>query len=94
MSEHIRAAKILKEAAGGRPPEVGMLLGSGLGEIADRINNPVTLSYADLPGFPAPTVHGHSGQLLIGDWNGRRIACMQGRFTSMRAINRPRLPSL
>ncbi len=80
MSEHIRAAEILKGAAGGRPPEVGMLLGSGLGEIADRINNPVTLSYADLPGFPAPTVRGHSGQLLIGDWNGRRIACMQGRF--------------
>lgn len=80
MNEHTRAAEMLKEAAGGRPPEVGMLLGSGLGEIADQINDPVSLSYADLPGFPTPTVSGHSGQLIIGDWNGRRIACMQGRF--------------
>lgn len=66
--------------AGSKPPRVGVILGSGLGELADRIERTEEISYADLPGFPVPTVLGHAGTLQIGDWSGMRIACLQGRF--------------
>ena len=66
--------------AGSQLPRVGLILGSGLGELADRIEDTEEISYADLPGFPAPTVTGHAGRLLIGDWSGVRVACLQGRF--------------
>ena len=60
-------------------PMVGIVLGSGMGNIADSITNKVTFSYNDLPGFTKSTVSGHSGQLIIGLLNGVGICCMKGR---------------
>jgi xanthosine phosphorylase len=73
------AAKVIAERAPGFTPRVGIVLGSGLGGLADRIEDAVTISYADLPGFPRPGVHGHAGQLVLGTLGGERVACMQGR---------------
>ncbi|MGF7210762.1 xanthosine phosphorylase [Skermanella aerolata] len=73
------AAKVIAERAPGFKPRVGIVLGSGLGGLADRIEDAVTISYADLPGFPRPGVHGHAGQLVLGKLGGEPVACMQGR---------------
>lgn len=61
-------------------PKVGMILGSGLGVLADEIDNPVKIKYTDIPGFPASTVEGHAGQLVIGKIQGCPVIVMQGRF--------------
>lgn len=62
-------------------PEIGLILGSGLGFFADdRIEVVGRLPYADIAGFPVSTVPGHAGQFVFGRLNGRRVVCMQGRF--------------
>ncbi|KHE67905.1 purine-nucleoside phosphorylase [Halobacillus sp. BBL2006] len=61
-------------------PTVGLILGSGLGVLADEIQNPKTIVYADIPHFPESTVSGHKGQLVIGELEGRQVIAMQGRF--------------
>lgn len=60
-------------------PEVGMILGSGLGDYADQIENPVKVSYHEIPDFPVSTVAGHAGQFVLGTCRGRRVIAMQGR---------------
>ena len=61
-------------------PEIGLILGSGLGVLADEIENPVAIPYEDIPHFPVSTVEGHAGQLVFGDLEGKRVVAMQGRF--------------
>ncbi|MRH42333.1 purine-nucleoside phosphorylase [Aquibacillus halophilus] len=61
-------------------PTLGLILGSGLGVLADQINNPITISYKDIPHFPVSTVEGHKGQLVAGDLEGCQVIAMQGRF--------------
>ncbi len=61
-------------------PEVGVILGSGLGNFADAIDVKYSIPYSDIEGFPVSTVAGHSGRLLMGYVAGRRIVAMQGRF--------------
>lgn len=61
-------------------PEVGLILGSGLGVLADLVEQPVTIAYGDIPHFPVSTVEGHAGELLIGKISGRTVAMMKGRF--------------
>ncbi len=61
-------------------PTIGLILGSGLGGLADKIENPVKISYYDIPNFPVSTVQGHAGQLVIGDLAGKKVIAMQGRF--------------
>jgi purine-nucleoside phosphorylase len=61
-------------------PVVGLILGSGLGILADEITNPVTIPYNEIPEFPVSTVEGHAGQLVIGDLKGKKVVAMQGRF--------------
>ena len=61
-------------------PEVAIILGTGLGALADQLKAETTLPYADVPGFPRPTVETHAGRLLLGTLGGRRVAMMQGRF--------------
>ena len=63
-----------------RAPEVGLILGSGLGELAERIERQGEADYASLPGFPVSTAVGHAGRLIWGDWSGRRMLVFQGRF--------------
>ncbi len=61
-------------------PEVGLILGSGLGDLADEIENPVKIKYEDIPDFPVSTVEGHAGQLVFGKLSGKSVVAMQGRF--------------
>ncbi|MBX7403783.1 purine-nucleoside phosphorylase [Clostridium chauvoei] len=61
-------------------PEIGLILGSGLGSLADSIENPEFYDYKDLPHFPTSTVEGHAGRLVIGMLNGKCVVAMQGRF--------------
>lgn len=60
-------------------PRMAIVAGSGLGGLADVITEPNVLSYADIPGFPQPGVHGHKGQLVLGKIGSIPVACMQGR---------------
>jgi purine-nucleoside phosphorylase len=64
----------------GLVPEIGLILGSGLGDLAEEIENPTKISYGDIPHFPVSTVEGHAGQLVIGTLQGRPVVAMQGRF--------------
>ena len=61
-------------------PEVAVILGTGLGGLADELKADVTIPYADIPGFPRPTVETHAGRLLFGTLGETRVAMMQGRF--------------
>lgn len=61
-------------------PRIGIVLGSGLGPLGERIEDAVAIPYADLPGWPAPTAQGHAGRLLLGRLDGVPVACLQGRF--------------
>lgn len=61
-------------------PEVGIILGTGLGSLADEIEVQYSLEYKDIPGFPVSTVEGHKGRLIFGILGGRRVVAMQGRF--------------
>ena len=61
-------------------PEVGIVLGSGLGGLADQLDAPVSIPFADLPGWPAATAPGHAGRLLLGRLAGRPVLMLQGRF--------------
>ncbi len=69
------AAAILAEHS----PRVGVVLGSGLGAVADAVEDPVVIGYDDLPGFPALSVAGHAGQAVLGVISGVRVAVLQGR---------------
>ncbi len=60
-------------------PRVGVLLGSGLGAVAEAVQDPQVTSYADLPGFPRPTVEGHAGQVVNGTIEGVPVSVLQGR---------------
>lgn len=61
-------------------PEVGIVLGSGLGGLADDLEDAVSIDFADLPGWPAATAPGHVGRLLLGHLAGRPVVMLQGRF--------------
>jgi xanthosine phosphorylase len=72
------AAAVLAERAPS-PPRVGVVLGSGLGAVADAVDDPVVVGYEELPGFPQPTVAGHAGQVVLGRIAGVPVAVLQGR---------------
>lgn len=61
-------------------PQVGIILGTGLGNLGDHIEIEKTLSYKEIPNFPVSTVSGHKGQLLFGKLGGKNVVAMQGRF--------------
>lgn len=63
-----------------RPPAVAVVLGSGLGGLADRLTDAVAIPYARIPHFPRPTVEGHHGNLIAGSIDGARVLVLQGRF--------------
>ncbi|MCR4569474.1 MAG: purine-nucleoside phosphorylase [Bacteroidales bacterium] len=74
------AARYVREKLGGIQPVVGIVLGSGLGKLADEIENPLVISYRDIPGFPASTAIGHKGNYIVGDLGGKKVIAMQGRI--------------
>ena len=61
-------------------PELGVILGTGLGSLTDSIETAYALDYASIPNFPVSTVQGHKGRLIFGTLGGKRIVAMQGRF--------------
>ena len=72
------AAAYLLRAVPSRPT-VGMVLGSGLGDFADTLENAVSIPFSDIPNFPIPTVPGHAGALVFGRKQGRDVVILQGR---------------
>jgi purine-nucleoside phosphorylase len=60
-------------------PRLGLILGSGLGDFADKVENATSIPYSDIPNFPVSTVPGHSGKLVLGTINGIPVVVMQGR---------------
>ncbi|SHI01269.1 purine-nucleoside phosphorylase [Sporanaerobacter acetigenes] len=61
-------------------PQIGIILGSGLGDLAEQVEDAVVIDYKDIPNFPVSTVAGHKGRLVIGKLEGKRVVAMQGRF--------------
>lgn len=61
-------------------PEIGIILGSGLGNFAENIENPIIIDYKDIPNFLVSTVQSHAGKLIFGDLEGKKVVCMKGRF--------------
>lgn len=61
-------------------PEIAIILGSSLGPLAEEIKNPVVIDYKDIPNFLISTVKSHAGKLILGELNGKKVACMSGRF--------------
>lgn len=75
-----RAAAAIRSRIGARRPRIAVVLGSGLGFFTDRIQDPVTIRYGEIPGFPEPTVVGHGGELVVGKVGGKEILAQSGRF--------------
>ena len=73
-------ADYLKEKTGGMKPVAGIVLGSGLGKLAETIENPIVIPYKDIPGFPVSTAVGHKGNFIFGKLGGKEVVAMQGRF--------------
>ena len=63
-----------------QPVSLGLVLGSGLGDVSKAVENSTTIPYQDIPHFPVSTVSGHAGSLLFGDYKGHSVVFMQGRF--------------
>lgn len=79
LQEIKESAKFLKEKTGYRP-EIGIILGTGLGGLVAEIIIEHSISYNEIPNFPVSTVEGHSGRLIFGKLGGKQVIAMQGRF--------------
>ena len=75
-----RLVDVMKSRMNGLKPELGIVLGSGLGSLADEIQNPLVIPYRELPGFPVSTATGHKGNFIIGQLGGKTVIAMQGRI--------------
>ncbi|SFK93051.1 purine-nucleoside phosphorylase [Paenibacillus sp. 1_12] len=74
------AADWIRERLGGNVPQIGLVLGSGLGDMANQVESPLRIDYNEIPYFPVSTVEGHAGQFVIGTLEGKSVIVMQGRF--------------
>ncbi len=74
------AAEYVKNQLNGKVPLAGIVLGSGLGKLADKIQNPTVIPYKDIPGFPVSTAIGHKGNFIAGELGGKFVIAMQGRI--------------
>lgn len=79
VKEYKKAAEFIKDKLD-KKPVIGIILGSGLGRLAECFENKKIINYADIPGFPVSTVEGHAGRLISGTLMGKYIIAMQGRF--------------
>lgn len=80
MLDKIHEVKHFMEGRLTSKPKIGLILGSGLGIVADHIENPVKIKYDEIPNFPVSTVEGHVGQFVAGTLMGKEVIAMQGRF--------------
>src|SRR5690606_37460966 len=76
--DYEKAVAVIREHTQLRP-EIGLVLGSGLGSLAGTLDDRVVIPYDEIPGWPRSTVHGHSGQLVMGQLEGRTVVAQQGR---------------
>jgi purine-nucleoside phosphorylase len=74
------AAEAVRARLGDRRPKVAVVLGSGLGFLAEQVGNAVRISYGDIPGFPRTTVIGHGAELVAGQLSGKQVIVQSGRF--------------
>ena len=75
-----QASDFVQDRLSGFQPEIGIVLGSGLGKLADHIQEPQVIPYKDIPGFPVSTAIGHKGNFILGTLGGKRVIAMQGRI--------------
>ena len=81
MSADLHAARdAIAGRLGERQPGLAIVLGSGLGGLADRIERPLRIPYGDIPGFHVPRVEGHTGELVVGTLAGKAVLAQSGRF--------------
>jgi purine-nucleoside phosphorylase len=80
VRERIAASAAVVRGRIAESPDVAIILGTGLGGLATRIESPVAIDYGEIPGFPLSTVESHAGRLLSGRLSGRPVLAMQGRF--------------
>ena len=80
LAERIEAAAGAIRARGATQPRIGIILGTGLGGLAARIQVEASIPYEEIPGFPLSTVETHTGRLLLGTLGGKPVVAMQGRF--------------
>jgi purine-nucleoside phosphorylase len=74
------AVRFIQDRLQGTIPRIGLILGSGLGDLANQVEQPVTIAYNEIPHFPVSTVEGHAGQFVVGTLEGKPVIVMQGRF--------------
>jgi purine-nucleoside phosphorylase len=80
MLEKINETTEFLKSKGIINPDVGIILGTGLGGLTAKIENRIEIDYKDIPNFPIPTVTGHAGKLIFGDFGKKKIVAMKGRF--------------
>ncbi len=80
MQKLNEAKQYIEKRTNGIEIYAGLVLGSGLGDMANEIANPIIIDYKDIPNFPVSTVPGHAGRMVIGELEGKTVLCMQGRF--------------
>jgi purine-nucleoside phosphorylase len=74
------AAAAIRSRIGQTAPRFGVVLGSGLGGLTERVRDAIHIPYGEIPGFPLPTVEGHGGELVLGEFGGRDVLMQSGRF--------------
>ena len=80
LLEKIRVTQAFLESKGIEKPEFGLILGSGLGELAEEVQDAIVIDYADIPNWGQSTVVGHAGKLVYGTLSRRKVLALQGRF--------------
>ncbi len=80
MLEKINETTGFLRSRGFIDPEAGIVLGTGLGGLTARIENTIEIDYSEIPNFPVSTVEGHAGKLIYGDFGGKKVVAMKGRF--------------
>ena len=80
FEQYRESANYIMDRLGGFVPRVAMILGSGLGELGDTVENPTVIPYGDIPHFRASTAPGHKGRFVFGTLEGKPVAVMQGRM--------------
>lgn len=80
LKKIFESAEYLKKRLDGQVPEVGIILGSGLGKLADKIEDPTIIPYKEIPNFAVSTAIGHKGNFIYGTLAGKKVCAMQGRF--------------
>jgi purine-nucleoside phosphorylase len=80
LRQQIQEAVAALRRQTGFAPEIGVILGTGLGGLADEIDKEIVIPYTEIPHFPISTVESHAGRLIFGNLGGKRVMAMQGRF--------------